>query len=115
MDGDVYRALNDPAVIAASTAFIGATAKRPDDAVPGIAWLSARSGYWPPPGRGEAPRDPPGRWESDAPRGVACLLLGVGAGGARWTMATIRAKSSHRGRRGPRVEVCPRRAASCET
>ncbi len=40
---------------------------------PGIAWLSARPEYWPPlPCSGEAPR------------GVACLLFGVGEGGVGW-------------------------------
>lgn len=92
MDGCMYRAPNDPTPIVASATCIDATAKGPEDAAPGVAWLSVRSGYWPPPGRGEAPGDSPGWWEADAWRGVACLMLGVGAGGAGWLARLARSR-----------------------
>jgi len=43
------------------------------DAAASVAWLSARPEYWPLPRGGGAPV-----W------GVACLLFGIGEGGARW-------------------------------
>lgn len=55
-----------------ATAATDTAAARRVDATAGVAWLSARPEYWPPPRGGEALR------------GVACLLFGVGTGGAGW-------------------------------
>ena len=50
----------------------GRAAGHGTDVAASVTWLSARPEYWPPPGNGEPV------W------GVACLLFGIGEGGARW-------------------------------
>lgn len=58
-----------------TAAVAGATGMRTGEVAPGVAWLSSRPEYWPPLRAEEVP---------GAQRGVACLLFGIGAGGAGW-------------------------------